>query len=135
MSSTVYEICKLVKKSPKWDTRLDQIPNSTKNESKDKHALCPNRWTVRGDALAAYIDSYTALMDLWDWSFQVTSDRDMKASLQNVKAVMSTLQLLFSCSLGKMILKRTDSLGKTLQNPSVSAAQGQEIAHLVIEIL
>ena len=74
-------------------------------------------------------------MDLWDWSFQVTSDRDMKASLQNVKAVMSTLQLLFSCSLGKIILKRTDSLGKTLQNPSVSAAQGQEIAHLVIEIL
>ena len=74
-------------------------------------------------------------MDLWDWSFQVTSDRDMKASLQNVKAVMSTLQLLFSCSLGKMILKRADSLGKTLQNPSVSAAQGQEIAHLVIEIL
>ena len=66
MSSTVYEIRKLVKKSPKRGTRLDQIRNSTKNESKEKHTLCPNRCAVRGDALAAYIDNYTALMDLWD---------------------------------------------------------------------
>ena len=65
MSSTVYEIYKLVKKSPKRGTRLDQIRNSTKNESKEKHTLCPNRCAVRGDALA-YIDNYTALMDLWD---------------------------------------------------------------------
>ena len=48
---------------------------------------------------------------------------------------MSTLQLLFSCTLGKIILKQIDSLSKTLQNPSILAAQGQEIAHLVIETL
>ena len=48
---------------------------------------------------------------------------------------MSTLQLLFSCTLGKIILKLTDSLSKTLQNPSISAAPGQEKAHLVIETL
>ena len=113
MSYTVYEICKVVKKSPKRDTRLDQIRNSIKKESKEKHILCPNRWAVHGDALAAYIDNYTALMDLWDWSFQATSDRDMKARLQNVKTVMSTLKLLFSCTLGKIILKQSDSLSKT----------------------
>ena len=28
------------------------------------HNLCPTRWTVRGDALAAFIDNYTELMDL-----------------------------------------------------------------------
>ena len=59
----------------------------------------------------------------------------MKARLQNSKAVTSTLQLLFSCTLGKIILKLTDSLSKTLQNPSISAAPGQEKAHLVIETL
>ena len=54
----------------------------------------------------------------------------MKAKLQNVKAVMSTLQLLFNRTLGKTLLKQTDSLSKTLQNPSISAAQGQQIVHL-----
>ena len=48
---------------------------------------------------------------------------------------MSTFQFLFSCSLGKIILKQADNLSKTLQNLSISAAQGQEIAHLVIETL
>ena len=74
-------------------------------------------------------------MDLWDWSLQATSDTEMKARLQGVKAVMSTSQFLFSCSLGKIIFKQADNLNKTLQYPSISAAQGQEIAHLEIETL
>ena len=72
-------------------------------------------------------------MDLWDWSRQATSD---KSRLQGVKAVTSTSQFLFNCSHGnKIILKQAYNLSKTLQNPSISAAQGQEIAHLVIEML
>ena len=74
-------------------------------------------------------------MDLWDWSLQATSDTEMKARLQGVKAVMSTSQFLFSCSLGKITFKQADNLNKTLQYPSISAAQGQEIAHLEIETL
>ena len=95
--------------------------------------MCSTRWTVRGDALTAFIDNYIGLMDLWDWSRQATSD---KARLQGVKAVTSTSQFLFNCSHGnKIILKQAYNLSKTLQNPSISAAQGQEIAHLVIEML
>ena len=97
--------------------------------------MCPTRWTVRGDALAAFIDNYIELMDLWDWPLQATNGTNIKARLQGDKAVMSTFQFLFNCSLGKMILKQTDNLSKTLQNPSISAAQGQEIARLVIEML
>ena len=43
---------------------MDQIQNSTKNESKGIHTLCLTRWTIRGDALAAFIDNYTELLDL-----------------------------------------------------------------------
>ena len=39
---------------------------------------------------------------------------------------------MFSCSVGKIILKQAYILGKSLQNPSVSAAQGHEIAHILI---
>ena len=76
MFSTAYEIYKLTKKSPKGNTRLDQIQNSTKTESKGKHVLCPTRWAVRGDALATFIDNYTELMGLWDWSLQASSDTE-----------------------------------------------------------
>ena len=63
------------------------------------------------------------------------SDKEMKNRLQSVKAVMSTFQFLLSCSLVEMIFKQTDHLWKTLQNWSIPAAQGQEITHLVIEML
>ena len=48
---------------------------------------------------------------------------------------MSTFQFLFSCFFCKIIWKQTDNSSKTLQNPSISAAQRQEIAHRVIETL
>ena len=114
---------------------MDQIRNSTKNESKEISSLSPTKWTVFGDALATFIDNYIELMNIWDWSLQATSETEMKTRLQGVKAVMSTFQFLFSCSHDKIILKQTDNLSKTLQNPSISATQGQEIAHLVIETL
>ena len=44
----------------------------TKSEAKGTQNLCPNRWPVRGNALAAFIDTYIELMDLWDWSLQAT---------------------------------------------------------------
>ena len=52
--------------------------------------MCPTKWTVSGDALAAFIANCTNLMDLWDWSLQATSDTEMKVRLQGVKTVMST---------------------------------------------
>ena len=38
---TAYEICKLIKKSPKRNTKTDQLRNETKNDLKSIHALCP----------------------------------------------------------------------------------------------
>ena len=56
-------------------------------------------------------------MDLWDLYLQAHSDKEMKGRLPGVKAAISTFQFLFSCSLAKRILKQTDNLSKTLQNP------------------
>ena len=74
-------------------------------------------------------------MGLWYWPRQATSDTEIKVRLQGVKAVIWTFQVLFRCSFDKIILKQTDHLSKTLQNSSISAAEGQEMAHLVIETL
>ena len=42
---TAYEICKLVKKSPKRNTKLDAIRESTESDTKSDHTLSPTRWT------------------------------------------------------------------------------------------
>ena len=61
------------------------------------HTLCPSRWKVRGDALAAFIGNYTELWIL------------PGSRLQGVKAVVSTFQFLLSCSLDKIILKKANN--------------------------
>ena len=63
---TVREIGKLVKKSPQRNTKLDKIREETANESRGVHALCPTRWTVRGEALASVLNNHDELMELWD---------------------------------------------------------------------
>ena len=57
MFSAAYEISKLVKNH--HNETLDQIKVEfqTRNELQGIHTLCPTRCTVRGDALAAFVDN------------------------------------------------------------------------------
>ena len=50
--------------------------------------MCSFRWTVRGDALAAFINNDTETMGLWYWPRQATSDTEIKVRLQGVKTVI-----------------------------------------------
>ena len=43
--------------------------------------------------------------------------------------------IFFICFLGKMMLTLTDNFNKTLQNLTVSATQGQDLAHAFVEML
>ena len=133
--AAAYEICKLVKKSPKRDTKLHEIRSSMKNEFNGVQTLCPTRWTVCGDTLASILNNFEELMKLWDWSLNETKDSEMIARIQGVKTIMSKFEFLFSCSLGERLLKQTDNLSKALQNSTISAAQGQALAHAVVKTL
>ena len=132
---TAYEICKLVKKSPKRNTKLDAIRDSTENNSKSVHAFCPTRWTVRGDALESFLENYQELMELWRWSIHEVKDTEMKARIRGVMSVMSTFDFIFCCCLGESLLKQTDNLSKALQRCDISAAEGQEMTSQVITVL
>jgi len=94
---TAYEICKLVKKSPKRNTKLDAIRESTENDSKSVHRLCPTRWTVRGEALESFLNNYHELMELWSWSLDEVKDTEMKARIRGVMSVMSSFEFIFCC--------------------------------------
>ena len=69
-------------------------------------------------------------MELWEWSLSTFKDTEMKARVGGVKAVMRKFYSLFSCSLGERIMQ-TDNLSKTLQNSTLSAAQGQALASYI----
>lgn len=45
---TTKEVTIVVKKSPKRETLLKKLRLESGNKSKNVHAFCPTRWTVRG---------------------------------------------------------------------------------------
>ncbi|KAJ8041249.1 Zinc finger MYM-type protein 1 [Holothuria leucospilota] len=132
---TAFEICKLIKKSPKRDSKLDEIRKETKNEHGGIRTLCPTRWTVRGQSLNSLLQNFKELMQLWSWSLDHIQDTEMKARINGVKSVMPTFKFLFGASLGAMILRQTDNLSRTLQDPKLSAAEGQSVAKDVVKTL
>ena len=125
--ATAHEISKLVKKSPKRNMKLYSIREASNNETKGIHNLCPTRWTVRGEAIHSYLNNYSELMELWEWSQKNVTDTEMKARIRGVQVVMGTFDFVFGCSLG--------NFSKTLQHEHFSAAQGQELATTVIKTL
>ncbi len=74
-------------------------------------------------------------MNLWDWSIDNLYDTEMKARIRGVQANMPTFDFVYSCSLGILLLRQTDNLSRTLQDPKMSAAEGNAIAQDVIKTL
>ncbi len=48
---------------------------------------------------------------------------------------MSTFDFLFGAMLSEMVLRHTDNLSRTLQKKTCSAAEGQQMARLVVNTL
>ena len=59
----------------------------------------------------------------------------MKARIQGIASQMVTFQFLFNLLLSENILRHTDKLSQTLQNPNLSSVQGHEIAMLTVKTL
>ena len=58
---TVYEITKLIKKSPKRKTIFKKVKEDVTTGSPGIRILCPTRWTVRAEALSSISENYEAL--------------------------------------------------------------------------
>ena len=58
----------------------------------------------------------------------------MKARIGGVSASMETFDFIYGAMLGEMVLKHSDNLSSTLQHKSMSAAGGQEIARMTIQL-
>ena len=73
--------------------------------------------------------------DLWEEVKSITADSDARARIGGVEAQMGKFEFLFGVVLGARVLKHTDNLSKTLQSPSLIAAEGQKLADLTCQTL
>ena len=131
----VKEVCNLVKKFPQWETKIKNLRESTKNYTSGIQSFCPTRWTLHGDTCATMLNNHVELMELWEWSLKILKDVNMKSRVIGANTYMKTFKFAFGCHLGETILRQTDNLYKTLQNKSISASEGAELARSVLQQL
>ena len=140
---TTHEITKLIKKSPKRDSKLKDIKTAVETEEENSEntknisitLLCPTRWTVRAKSLRSIVENFDDLKTLWDWSLDNCSDTEMKARIRGVSVNMRTFDYIYGAFLGELILGHSDNLSKTLQNPKLSAADGRCVADATVKTL
>lgn len=134
---TVYEITKLIKKSPKRQSIFKNIKSleEISTGSIGIRILCPTRWTVRAEALASIAENYDTLQLTWDAAKDATKDSEMRARIGGVKAQMSQFNFFFGIELGRKILNMVDNLSRSLQATSMSACEGQRIVGLTLTTL
>ena len=133
--NTVYEIMKLIKKSPKRDALFKKMKEGLAPEKPGVRVLCPTRLTVRGSSLQSVLDNYEVLLVLWEESKEMTSEAEMRARIIGVESQMLTFNFLFGVSLGSLLLIHSDNLSKTLQHVGISASVGQHIAKQTLKVL
>ena len=132
---TTHEITKLIKFSPCREAIFQVVKQDMPGTSSGIRVLCPTRWTVKADALASIMSNFEALQNTWEEAVDVVSDTEVKARIRGVSAVMSTFDYLYGNVLGEMLLKHADNLSSTLQQKTISAAEGQQVAQMTVQTL
>ena len=97
--------------------------------------MCSARWTVRADSLRSVLDNYEVLCGVWSEAQSSQLDREMRARIIGVDTQMHTFDFLFGIPLGNLLLHHMDNLSKTLKHKSLSAAEGQRLAKLTLQVL
>ena len=75
------------------------------------------------------------LQALWEEAIEIVANSETRARLIGVKIIVETFLYFFGLVLGERILKHTDNLTKSLQNPSLTASEVQQVAELTCQTL
>ena len=99
------------------------------------HSFCPTRWTVKADSLESILSNYCLLQSTFNTAKDLSTDVEIKTRLIGVLTQMQNFEFYFGIVLAELFLKHGDNLSRTLQNPNLSAAEGQEVARLTVATL
>ena len=93
---TVYEITKLIKKSPKRDSIfMKKYKDDISTDSPGVCVMCPTCWTVGVEAFASIAENYKALQLTWDTARDTVRDTEMRAHIVGVNAQMEHFNFFF----------------------------------------
>ena len=81
------------------------------------------------------LDNYEVLLGVWKESNNSQIDSEMMARIIGIETQMLTFNFLLGISLGTIILQHGDKLSKSLQHDTITAAEGQQLAKLTIDVL
>ena len=130
---TVYEITKLIKKSPKRDSIFKKFKNDVSSTgSLGVRILCPTRWTVRAEALTSIAENYQALKMTWGEARDAARDTEMRVRIGGVAAQMERFDFYFGIEVGRKLLNMVDNLSRTLQAQGISACEGQKVVSMTL---
>ena len=131
------EIVKLIKKSPKRESKLNQINQEAGNMNKGIKTLCHTRWTVKANAIKSILDNYSALIETFEKDVEESKSMpfEMKSSLEGMASKMEDFRTYFGMRLAHFTLRHTDILATQLQKKDLSAAQGYELVKMTVRIL
>lgn len=132
---TVYEITKLIKKSPKREVIFKNIKDEFAWGSPGIRILCPTRWTVRAESLASISENYEALQLAWEAAREATKDTEARARIGGVAAQMEKFEFFFGVELSRKLLSMVDNLSRSLQAQKMSACEGQHLVGITLKAL
>ena len=89
---------------------------------------------VGSASLQSVLDNYAVLPAVWDEAQTWKLDREIRAHIIGVATQIRSFDFLFGVSVGNLLLHHTDNLSKSLQQATLSAAEGQKLAKLTLEI-
>ena len=107
--------------------------NGDDDDTPSIRTLCPTRWTVRANSLASTIANYNCIQDLWEKALVSTTDTEIKARIRGVASQMQTFKFFFCLVLSELILRQTDKLSQTLQQPELSSVEAHEVVMKTLE--
>ena len=77
----VFEITKLIKKSPKRDAIFQKLKHDLATDTPSFHVLCPTSWIVCAESLQSVLDNYEVLLGVWEESKNSQIDSEIKARI------------------------------------------------------
>ena len=90
---------------------------------------------MRASSSESILSNYEVFQAFWEEVKDIAPDADARTRITGVQFHMTTFNYLFGTTLGELILKHTDNLSKTLQNPKLTAADAHSIAELTCSTL
>ena len=84
---------------------------------------------MKENSLASIIGNYEVLQCTWEEAVLVTKDTESN------DIEMKTFSFVYGAILGEIILRHADNLSSTLQHKSMFAAEGQQVAYMIVQTM